>query len=132
MGLRSPDQPLRGITVLVVDDHEDARYVMSSYLTHFGAHTLTATGGAAALRLLKTVRTDVVITDISMPGMDGSQLLQEVRRLPGQSDRPTPIIACTAFSHLRDSARQAGFAAYLVKPLDPFELVRQIGRLVLE
>ena len=97
MGLRSPDQPLRGVTALVVDDNEDARYVVSSYLTHFGARALTATGGAAALRLLKTVRPDVVITDISMPGMDDLQLLQEVRRLPGQSDRPTPIIACTAF-----------------------------------
>ena len=74
----------------------------------------------------------MIITDISMPGMDGLQLFQEVRSLPGQSDRPTPIIACTGFSHLRDSARQAGFAAYLVKPLDPFELVREIARSVLE
>ena len=126
---RPADQPLLGITVLTVDDDEDSRYVMNSYLAHFGAHVLTASSGSEALQVLRSVRADVIVTDMSMPGMDGLQLFQEVRSLPGQSDRRTPIIACTAFSHLRDSARQAGFQAYFVKPLDPQELVREIARL---
>ena len=129
MGRRPPDQPLLGIAVLIVDDDEDSRYVMNSYLTHFGAFVLTAANGAEALRHLQTTRPDVIVTDMSMPGMDGLQLFQEVRSLPGHSDRPIPIIACTAFSHLRDSARAAGFQAYFVKPLDPHELVREIARL---
>ena len=129
MGRQPPEQPLRGVSVLVVDDDEDARYVMNSYLTHFGAHVVTATNGIDALHVLRSVRADVIVTDLSMPGMDGLQLLQEVRSLPGESDRPTPIIACTAFSHLRDSAQQAGFQAYFVKPLDPHALVREIARL---
>ena len=104
------------------------RTLPNSY-TYFGAHVVTATNGIEALHVLRSVRADVIVTDMSMPGMDGLQLLQEVRGLLGESDRRTPIIACTAFSHLRDSAQQAGFQAYFVKPLDPHELVREIARL---
>jgi CheY-like chemotaxis protein len=132
MAQRPPHQPLLGISVLVVEDDEDARYVMDSYLTHFGAHIFTAADGAEALRHLQNIRPHVIVTDISMPGMDGLQLFQEVRKLPGQAEGPTPIIALTAFSHLRDAARQAGFEAYFVKPIDPHELVREIARLTRE
>ena len=132
MAQRPPDQALLGIAVLVVEDDEDARHLMNSYLTHFGANVLTASDGAEALRHLQNVRPHVIVTDMSMPGMDGLQLFQEVRRLSGQAERPIPIVALTAFSHLRDAARQAGFQAYFVKPLDLHELVREIARLAQE
>ena len=130
MGRPPHDEPLRGVVVLVVEDDEDARYVLTSYLAYFGAHVVEATNGVEALNAMKGVRPDVIVTDMSMPGMDGLELFAEVRKLPGQAERPTPMIACTAFSHLRDAARQAGFQAYFVKPMEPRELVNEIARLV--
>jgi CheY-like chemotaxis protein len=124
--------PLEGVHVLVVDDDADARYVLQAYLAHHGALVTVAGDAAEALAALHRVKVDVVVSDLSMPGLDGHELLLRVRKLPGELTQPTPAIALTAFDNVehRRRARDVGFDAYLAKPLDPDLLVQAIVRLV--
>jgi two-component system CheB/CheR fusion protein len=89
-----------------------------------GAIVETALSGADALRKAETSQMDLVISDISMPGMDGYELLKELR---GQSRYVNvPAIALTGFGREEDAerARQAGFITHLTKPLNFGHLVR--------
>jgi CheY-like chemotaxis protein len=117
--------------VLVVDDDADAREVLKVYLAHQGGLVTVAESAAEALAVLHRVRVDVLVSDLSMPGMDGHELVLRMRKLPGDLQRPTPAIALTAFDNVehRRRAREVGFNAYLAKPLDPDLLVQAIVRL---
>lgn len=66
-----------------------------------------------------------------MPEMTGIELIRAVRALPGQRERPTPAIAITAqpFHHQRNEALEAGFDAFLVKPIDPLVVVSYVRTL---
>jgi CheY-like chemotaxis protein len=123
---------LQGVSVLVVDDNPDALDLLETMLTYYGALTVTADSGKEALARLASMRVDIIISDISMPGFSGHDFLRAVRRLPGQAAaRHTPAIALTAFNEpgQREEALRAGFQAYWVKPFDPAALVHEISRL---
>lgn len=124
--------PLDGVHVLVVDDDDDTRDVLRAYLAHHGARVTIASRATEALAALHRVKVDVVVSDLSMPEMDGHELVRRLRTFPGELNQPTPAIAVTAFDTVehRHRAREVGFAAYLAKPLDPDLLVQAIARLV--
>jgi CheY-like chemotaxis protein len=129
----SADRPhLKGVHVLVVDDNEDARNVLSEYLVHLGATVTTAKSGGEALAVVAQIQAHVIVSDISMPGMTGIELIREVRKLPGQRECPTPAIAFTAFARKQDEreALSSGFDVYRAKPIDPLDLAREIARLL--
>ena len=108
---------LRGLTLLVVDDDADAVEVLSTYLTACGAHVLFARSALGGLSYVDTApRLDAVVTDLSMPGMDGVELVGSIRRHPFLSRRTLPVIALTGFeeSYLETEA----FDAYPRKPVD--------------
>ena len=125
------DDVLRGISVLLVDDDADTRTIVGAYLRHGGAHVETAENGREALEFLARARVDVLVIDYTMPGMVGTELLAEIRKLDSQLEleRPTPAILYTAFADLRSKAIAAGFAGYLRKPLDLRLLADEIARL---
>jgi CheY-like chemotaxis protein len=120
---------LDGLHVLVVDDNDDARHLIASVLDYHGANVHAVAGAVEALTLLQTMRVDVMVSDLSMPGLTGYDLLQKLREQPHQRPRPTPAIALTAFAGQRDEALRAGFAGYIVKPFETETLVREIQRL---
>ena len=124
-----PDERLRGIAVLLVDDNTDSREVFARYLAHFGAQVVDVPDPAAGLALLQRMRFDVIVSDLSMPGMSGIDFLTEVRRLPAERERPTPAVAYTAYDTYRAAALRAGFAVYLIKPIDPPVFVEEVARL---
>jgi CheY-like chemotaxis protein len=124
---RPPVGLLANLYVLLVDDNADSREIISAYLSHYGASVRVAAGAGEALSALAALRAHVVVTDISMPGMDGFDLLEEIRKMEGESERPTPVIAYTAFGNLRDAVLEAGFVSYLTKPLEPDLLVQAIA-----
>lgn len=120
----SAEPLLRGIKVLVVDDDEDARDVLSAALNRYGAEVTTATGAPQALDTLASEKMDVLVSDINMPGMDGYELIRRVRAMaPGQSGR-IPAVALTAYARAEDRvhALQAGYQAHVPKPVEPAEL----------
>jgi two-component system, chemotaxis family, CheB/CheR fusion protein len=107
---------LSGLIVLVVDDTEDHLDMISTYLRACGADVLEARNGLAALAYAQTTpKIDAIVTDLFMPSMDGVELLQRLRRLPGRQS--TPVIAVTAFYENMDT-HVARFNAFLRKPIN--------------
>lgn len=122
-----PLPDLSGLTILVVDDNEDALEMLGTFLTACGANALLAHGASDAVRHIGTQRRiDVLITDLSMPGMDGVELVRRFRRHPRHST--IPAIALTGFdkSYMDTSV----FDAFLRKPVDLDGLCETITRIV--
>jgi CheY-like chemotaxis protein len=123
---------LQGLTILVVDDDEDARALLHTVLEYSGAEVVSAAsarGALAALAALGPRRPDVIIADLVMPGDDGYALIRAMRTRA--SVRGVPMIALTAyaFAHSADEVLSAGFNAYLKKPVELWELCRTVARL---
>lgn len=105
--------------VLLVDDEADAREVGQVALTSLGAEVRLASSAQEAIDLLRQERFDVLVSDISMPGMDGLSLIREARRLPGCGEDKLAAVALTAFAmnNDRQAGIDAGFQAYVAKPI---------------
>ena len=109
---------LDGMSVLVVDDSEDTTEMVRHLLEIGGASVCSATSGFEALRIAREKEFDVVLSDISMPEMDGFEFLTRLRQLPGKED--LPAVALTGFGRPEDIQRasEKGFYAHLTKPFD--------------
>ncbi|MEN3326955.1 MAG: two-component system, chemotaxis family, CheB/CheR fusion protein [Acidobacteriota bacterium] len=109
---------LEGMSVLVVDDSEDTTEMVQHLLEIGGASVCAATSGVEALRLAREKEFDVVLSDISMPEMDGFEFLSRLRQIPGKED--LPAVALTGFGRPEDvqRANDKGFYAHLTKPFD--------------
>jgi CheY-like chemotaxis protein len=123
---------LQGWDVVVVDDEPDSLEVATRILRHYGAMVHAGANGEEGLNLIKKVRPRFVISDLSMPGMDGWALLYELHQ-----DRffaEIPVIALTAHAMLGDRERaiQAGFQNYLTKPLTPATFMRDLLTLLMD
>jgi PAS domain S-box-containing protein len=119
--MAAPDlrlESLEGLHVLVVDDSEDTTEMVQHLLEISGARVTAVTSGLEALRLAGEKQFDVVLSDISMPGMDGFEFLSKLRGLPGYHD--LPAVALTGFGRPEDMRRAEleGFYAHLTKPFD--------------
>jgi CheY-like chemotaxis protein len=123
---------LAGLTLLVVDDDEDGRELARRVLVECNARVLSAGSAADALALVESQRPDMMISDIGMPEMDGFTLLKNVRALGEARGGALPAIALTAFARPEDRAQalEAGFAAHLVKPVEPQQLLAAIAAAV--
>ena len=113
-----PDKSHEAVSILYVEDEAEAREMVSSMLVrrNRGLRLLTGENGADGLRLFREHRPEIVITDISMPVMDGIQMSAQIKELAPD----TIIIAVTAFSDtpfLMD-AIEIGFNHYVLKPID--------------
>ncbi len=119
---------LAGVRVLVVDDDEAAREMVTRALELQGAQVLPAASGAEALALLPGSRADLLISDLGMPGMTGFELLARIRALPPEQGGSIHAIALTAFAREADRHRAlaAGFQHHFRKPVEFSALVRAI------
>jgi signal transduction histidine kinase/CheY-like chemotaxis protein len=119
---------LANVRVLVVDDSQDTTRMLAQLLTIEGADVATAGSGAEALSLAAEASFDVILSDISMPEMDGYELLQALRARPRTA--AIPAIAITGFGQDEDAerARAAGFAAHLTKPVQVSRLIEEVRR----
>ncbi len=118
--------------ILIIDDNADQRTILREIFALEGFDAVTASDGEEGMQAVLAEHPDLVITDVLMPGMDGFQLLREIRG--NDVFRDLPVIFLTG-SYLDDEdrnlARDAGVTRYLIKPLLPSELVK-IAREVLE
>ena len=115
--------PLRGVRVLIVEDHDDTREALDAHLTLSGALVLTAPTAIEALS--QVVMCDVVVTDLAMSGRDGRWLVDQVK----MSARPVPVIALTGYEPDYDLTK-APFARVLTKPVQPEALAAEILRVL--
>jgi PAS domain S-box-containing protein len=124
-------QMLDGLKVLVVDDEEDARALISTILEQQGARVTTVRSATEALEALALIQPDVIISDIEMPNEDGYALIKRVRELEPQKGGRTPAAALTAYARTEDRMRAllAGFQIHLPKPVEPAELIAVVANL---
>jgi two-component system cell cycle response regulator DivK len=112
--------------VLLVDDLADQRELYRQYLEFAGYDVAVARDGFEAVDCALRVHPEVVIMDLAMPGLDGFETTQRLKRL--DSTRGIPVIALTAHGELpREWALSAGCAAYLKKPCYPHDLATEIS-----
>jgi signal transduction histidine kinase len=123
---------LRGVRVLVVEDHDDARDAIAAVLRQCGAEVLVASSVAGARALLAYATPDILLSDIGMPDEDGYALIQHVRATPALAT--IPAIALTAYAGVIDQARAlaAGFETHMAKPIEATTLARVVRSLVRE
>jgi two-component system cell cycle response regulator DivK len=114
--------------VLVVEDNETNMRLVRRVLEFRGFRTMAATTGEEGVALAVAHQPAVVLMDVQLPGMDGVEALSELRSQPGT--KHIPVVALTAFALKQDRERlaQAGFDAYLSKPVDVNELSAQVQR----
>ena len=122
---------LQGLRVLVVDDDNDSRSMLSAALVVCGAEVFASASAEAALTQAASIRPDVLVCDIGMPGMDGYALMRQVRAWPASAGGRTPAIAVTGFARREDvaRAREAGFQDHAAKPVDLANFTRSVARL---
>jgi two-component system chemotaxis response regulator CheY len=115
--------------VLVVDDSIVMRKMVSQALKSKGFEVIDAANGKDALAKAKGVVLSLIITDVNMPIMSGMELIQALRQ--EGSHRFTPIVVLTTESgDMRETARQAGATAWVVKPFNPEKLLTVVQQLV--
>lgn len=125
-----PSSDLKGVRILVVDDEEDARELISTMLGRYGGVVQTASSTAEALDFLQSWNPGVLIADIGMQGEDGYALIRRVRALPGEIGT-IPALALTAYARIEDRMRalSAGFQMHLSKPIDSAQLAAAVSNL---
>jgi PAS domain S-box-containing protein len=121
-----------GLTVLLVDDEEDAREALRLILQQNGMLVTTAASAREAYDLAERLQPDILLSDIAMPGEDGLSLIRRVRMLPFDRGGQVPAIALSAYAGAEDRRRAllAGFQRHISKPVDPAHLLAAIGTMV--
>jgi DNA-binding response OmpR family regulator len=117
-------------TVLIADDDEDVRDLVGTKLRAAGYRTLVASDGRTAMALAVGERPQLVLLDMHMPGLDGLGFCYELHSSPQTADIPVIFISGRAEQADKDLGRMVGAEDYLVKPLDPAELLRRVERLL--
>ena len=120
--------PLKDVRVLVVDDNGEACEALKAVLEAEGASVSTSSSAAAALDHVDQQLPDVMLVDIGMPVVNGFELVELLRSRPAGRGGEVPVAALTGYISADDRERaiDAGFQAYLVKPVDPAELIATI------
>jgi len=124
-----PPLRLRGVRVLVVEDHAEEREFLVALLDAAGAEVRSASSAKEALATLAWWRPGVLVSDIGLPGGDGYDLMEAVRALPEAARLPAAAVTGQAAPEDRRRAMRAGFQAHLAKPIDPDRLLSVIAGL---
>jgi signal transduction histidine kinase/ActR/RegA family two-component response regulator len=127
--LKSQQQVLSGLRLLLVDDDRDTLDLLSAALTQRSAEVTAVTSAEDALEAMKRFRPDVLISDIAMPGEDGYELIKKVLALDVVP--AIPSIAITAYAKEEDKERAlaAGYLRYLSKPVELSEFISAVAEL---
>jgi len=116
--------------ILLVEDHPDNVVVYRTILEHYGYHVLTASNGHEGIRLATDELPDLILMDISLPVMDGCEATRRLKA--GERTRHIPVVAVTAHSQeeFRSRAHAAGCDGFLVKPVAPTLVAKEVARLI--
>lgn len=121
---------LKDWDVVVIDDEDDSLEVAQIILEEYGANVLTAINGREGLELIRSSHPKLVISDISMPVMDGWGLIFEMKNDRSLSEIPTIALTAHAMMGDRERAISAGFHNYLTKPLTASTFIHDLVTLL--
>ncbi len=122
--------PHLGRPVLVVDDSPETLELLETFFGRKGLEVMVADSAGRALELARERTPALVISDISMPEVDGYQLLSLLREMPEMKSVPAIALSGYAMKEDRQRALEAGFAIHLAKPIDPNDLLATIQHLI--
>ena len=117
-----------GKKILIIEDHSDARRVLSMILSYAGHDTSEAENGCEGIRKTLAEAPDLILMDVSLPGVNGFDLARTIKSNPETTK--IPIIACSGWSQsaMKTEAQEVGVVEYLTKPFASTELLAAIGR----
>jgi len=115
---------------LLVDDSTTLLMSIEGVLRKAGWEVHTATGGQEALAKLGSLKPDLIITDLNMPGMDGIALIREIRKRPQTRFTPILMLTTESLQAKRQEAKAAGATGWLVKPVQANALLDVVRRVV--
>lgn len=110
--------------ILVADDEEEVRDIMKDILTKEGYNVVVAKDGQEALGLTKTNNPDLIILDYMMPGLDGVQTCQSLKK--DNQTKSIPVIMVTAYPGEKESGLSAGAIDFVTKPIEKVALLVRI------
>jgi CheY-like chemotaxis protein len=125
---RGQSSPLVKPLVLVVEDHEDTRFLLTYFLGVRDCRVMVAKDGEEAIRMAEETRPDLILMDISLPHLDGLAATHKLRGLAALQDVPVVFLSGHAEESFRARALAQGGNDYLVKPFALVELERILER----
>ena len=116
--------------ILVVDDYQDAREMYAEYLQYSGFRVAEARNGNEAVAQARSLRPDLILMDLSLPGMDGWEATRVLKA--DDATKHIPIVALTghALAGASEGARKAGCDSFVTKPCLPDDLVVEVRRML--
>jgi CheY-like chemotaxis protein len=119
-----------GPLILVVDDYQDAREMYAEYLQYSGFRVAEARNGNEAVAQARALQPDLILMDLSLPGMDGWEATRVLKS--DQATKHIPIVALTghALAGASEGARKAGCDSFVTKPCLPDDLVLEVKRML--
>lgn len=117
---------MAGETIVIAEDNTHIRMLVRSTLAQSGYRLIEATDGDQALRVTIDERPDLLLLDVTMPELDGLEVLSFLSKRPEASDTKVIMLTTATDGHHRESCRDFGVAGYVVKPFEPSELRRAV------
>lgn len=112
-----------GKRVMTVDDSATVRQVLKMTLSKAGYDVVEAIDGADALNKLSADSVDMLVTDLNMPNVDGIDLIQQVRRKPGNRFMPIIMLTTVSQPEMKTAGKAAGASGWITKPFNPDQLL---------
>lgn len=117
--------------VLIVEDQADIRKLIRMTLEFEDYEIHEANDGAAGLRVARSIKPDLMLLDVMMPGeLDGLQVCHQIRKDPETSHIRVVLLTARGQARDREVGREAGADEYLIKPFSPLQLIDTIERLL--
>lgn len=116
--------------ILIVDDSESIREVVSFTLENEGFEVLIADDGTDALKFLDGREIDMIITDLHMPQMDGITLIKQVRQMEPYTRIPILFLTTESQTSKKMEAKEAGATGWIIKPFVPAKLIAALNKVL--
>ena len=116
--------------ILIIENEVSNRILIERVLSTRGYRCISASNGQEALNILDYERVDLILTDLSMPVLDGYRTTQLIRERPALANVPIVAVTAYALSDENEAAMQIGCNEYLIKPFKPRQLLEVVDRLL--
>ena len=121
---------MSALRIVLAEDHEDNRNIYRTILEHYGYQVVIAMDGQSGLRLAREEQPDLILMDVSMPGMDGLEATRRLKADPATASIPVIAVTAHAMAEDRAKAEAAGCDGYLAKPVEPRRVLEEVARVL--
>jgi len=128
--MNTPTPGARQATILIVENEVSNRILIERVLSTRGYRCVSASNGREALNILDHEQVDLILTDLSMPVLDGYRTTQLIRARPALANVPIVAVTAYALNDESEAAMHIGCTEYLTKPFKPRQLLEVVDRLL--